>query len=197
METRSVPDTSVDLSHLMCLLAREDSIEFYCCGNAKTCFFSCLPSCIVTLYCLSVSFIYFLSHPPVALLFLYCFLSSLCCFFFYLSVPFFHFVCLSLLHFSSFHYLLFICPLCASIYWRRGDGIMYRMQTVTVWLLGCDSSGFEHKYQCLGRICHFHLEGIQISLLLHPENAGWMFLRKVSNDIPRTTASRPRRRSLH
>jgi hypothetical protein len=36
METSSASEISVDLSHQMCLSAREDSIESCCCDNAKT-----------------------------------------------------------------------------------------------------------------------------------------------------------------
>jgi hypothetical protein len=57
--------------------------------------------------------------------------------------------------------------------------------------------GFVHKYQCLGRICHLHLQGVQIGLQLHPKNAGWMFFRKIGNDVPRNTASHPTILSLH
>jgi len=112
METRSVSETSVDLSHQIYLSAREGSVEPCCCGNAKTCFFSCHPTFIFTLYCLSFSFTYFLFQP-----------QWLCCFltiFFVLCVVLFVFLCtfffvlcafVSFPHFSPFHHLLFIFPL--------------------------------------------------------------------------------------
>ena len=84
---------------------------FYCCDNAKTCFFSFHPGCTFTLYCLSFSFTFSSIHS--CFVFSLLFLSFICCSFFYFSVPFFRFVCFSLPHFSSFHHLLFICHLIA------------------------------------------------------------------------------------
>jgi hypothetical protein len=109
----------------------------------------------------------------VSLLFSYCFFRSSWCSFFYFSVPFFRFVCLSLPHFSSFHHLLFICPLIVYFCFltsRRLDSLSHAYCDYVFW--DVTPCGFVYKYQCLGRICHLHLQGVQIGLQFHPESAG-------------------------
>jgi len=150
-------------------------------------------------FILFVIFIYLFSLPsPLASLFPYYFFRSLCCSPFYFSVPFIRLVCLSLPHFSAFHHLLFLCPLIVYLCFLTSR----RLQSVCMQAADCDyvfwdvtPCGFVNKYQCLGRICHLHLQGVQTGLQFHPESAGCMFRPTIGNDVPRNTASNPRRQS--
>jgi hypothetical protein len=129
----------------------------------------------------------------VSLLFL-----SLRCSFFYFSVPFLRFVCLSLPPFSSFHHLLFIGPLIVYFCFLTSR----RLDYVSHADCECMFSGMWRRVVFtqvpMPRTdLPSPLQGVQIGLQFHPESAGWMFLRKIGNEVPRNTAWHPRRLSLH
>jgi hypothetical protein len=167
METRSVLETSVDLSHLTCFLSQEDSVEFYCCGNAKTRFSSCLPSFIFTLYCVSLSFLYVLSHPPRR------------CYFFTISYV------LSVFSFISLYLSFILCALASYIFLHSIISCLFVLRvlvfpdvTQTTFCIACrlclyDFWDVTHLVSNTSTSASDESDiSIQISLPLHPESAG-------------------------